>query len=160
MMDKIWAPWRYKYIKIKRQSKCIFCQGSKFVDKNYVLFRTNYSVCILNTFPYNNGHLMIAPLRHLKEFSRLKEVEALDLFRSINKAKKLLERVLRPQGYNIGINISKTAGAGISGHLHIHIVPRWRGDTNFMPVLFNTKIITQSLDELYKQLKDAESKTD
>lgn len=102
---------------------------------------------------------MVSSNRHLADISRLKEVEALDLFRSVNKAKKILDKVLRPQGYNIGINLNDVAGAGIRGHLHIHIVPRWKGDTNFMPVLAKTKVISQSLKELYKQLKDEYKKT-
>lgn len=103
---------------------------------------------------------MISPLRHIKEISQLKDPEILDLFHSLNKAKRLLGEVLKPQGYNIGINISSVAGAGITGHLHLHVVPRWKGDTNFMPVLYDTKIVSQSLHELAKQLKYAYSRTD
>lgn len=154
-MDKLWAPWRSKYITAKKQKGCIFCDHSKSKQKNYVLFKTSHSICMLNLFPYNNGHLMVSPLRHLKDFSKLKEAEILDLFKSLSKAQNMLERVLKPGGYNLGVNISSIAGAGITGHLHIHIVPRWKGDTNFMPVLYDTKIISQSLDELYNQLKKA-----
>ena len=103
---------------------------------------------------------MVSPLRHISEFSKLKDVETLDLFRTLNKTKNLLNYVLKPDGYNIGINISESAGAGVAGHLHIHIVPRWKGDTNFMPLFYNTKVISESLDELYKKLKHAKSKTD
>lgn len=102
---------------------------------------------------------MISPIRHIRDLSQLKEAEILDLIQTLNYTKRLLDRVLKPDGYNIGINISKTAGAGITGHLHMHLVPRWEGDTNFMPVLYDTKIISQSLDELYKQLKYAQSKS-
>ena len=103
---------------------------------------------------------MVSPIRHIGNLTQLKDVEALDLFQTLNKVKALLDKVLKPDGYNIGINISKSAGAGIVSHLHIHIVPRWIGDINFMTTLYDTKIICQSLDELYKQLKDAKSKTD
>lgn len=103
---------------------------------------------------------MIAPRRHVKELSQLKEIEALDLIKALNKAKKLLDKSLKPDGYNIGINLSKDAGAGITAHMHIHIVPRYRGDANFMPTLYDTKVISQSLDELYKQLNYAKSKSD
>jgi len=96
---------------------------------------------------------MVSPIRHIRELSQLKEAEALDLFKTLNDTKKLLDKVLKPQGYNIGVNISKVAGAGEAGHLHIHIVPRWIGDANFMTILYNTKVISQSLDELYRQLK-------
>jgi ATP adenylyltransferase len=108
---------------------------------------------MLNIFPYNNGHVMISPLRHIRDIGQLKEAEVLDLFQTLNNAKKMLAKVLKPQGYNVGINLSRSAGAGITSHLHIHIVPRWQGDTNFMPLLSDTKVISQSLGQLYKQLK-------
>lgn len=98
---------------------------------------------------------MVSPIKHVKELSELTNLETLDLFKTVDLSKKLLDKVLKPEGYNIGINMSKTAGAGIPGHLHIHIVPRWQGDTNFMPVLYNTKIISQSLGQLCKLLKNA-----
>jgi len=157
-MDKLWAPWRISYVKNTKPKKCIFCRSSGRKPKEYAVFKTRHASVILNIFPYNNGHLLVAPLRHVSRLEELRDEEALDLFRALKRAKKLLEKVLKPQGYNIGLNISRSAGAGITGHLHIHIVPRWKGDSNFMPVLFNTKIISQSLDELYKQLKDAQSK--
>ncbi len=103
---------------------------------------------------------MISPKRHISDIAVLKEAEILDLFQSLNKAKKLLHKVLKPDGYNIGINLSRVSGAGIPNHLHIHIVPRWLGDVNFMPVIHNTKVISQSLKELQKLLKNADAKTD
>ena len=154
--NKLWAPWRINYIRNCRQKKCIFCESAKNIRKNFVILKTPYSVAMLNIFPYNNGHIMISPLRHVKELGLLKNSEILDLFSTLTKAKALLQKVLKPDGFNIGINIDKSAGAGIIGHLHIHIVPRWTGDTNFMPVLHGTKIISQSLDELYKQLLKAQ----
>lgn len=157
-MDRLWAPWRIRYIRAKRQKKCIFCASRKSKGKNYVIFKTRYSIAMLNIFPYNNGHIMVFPLRHLKEVSGLKEAEVLDLFGALDNVKRLLDTVLKPDGYNIGINVSEIAGAGITGHLHIHIVPRWRGDTNFMPILYDTKVVSQSLDELHKQLRRAFSK--
>jgi len=159
-MDRLWAPWRIKYIKVKRQKKCIFCQSLKSQRKNYIIMKSRHSISLLNTFPYTNGHLMVSPIRHIRELSQLKDNEILDLFKTLNDTKKLLDKALKPDGYNIGINISRNAGAGIIGHLHIHIVPRWIGDTNFMPVLYDTKVVSQSLNELYKQLKDVKSKTD
>lgn len=152
-MDKLWAPWRINYVKNKKQKKCIFCLSANEKNAKYVIFKTAYSAAVLNIFPYNNGHIMVSPKRHVKDFSKLRDAEILDLVKSINKAKTLLEKVLKPDGYNIGVNLSKAAGAGIIGHMHVHIVPRWIGDTNFMPVIHNTKIISQSLDELYEQLK-------
>lgn len=153
-MDKLWAPWRINYVQKKKESGCIFCRAkSPGIKKDFVVFKTKKSMVLLNIFPYNNGHLMVAPLRHVRDISLLDDEETLDLFKSLNRAKTLLEKVLAPDGYNIGINVSRTAGAGIPGHLHIHIVPRWNGDTNFMPVLNGTKIISQSLEELHKRLK-------
>lgn len=159
-MDRIWAPWRIKYLETKSKKRCIFCKRQNDSSKGYVIFKTEYSLCMLNMFPYNNGHIMVSPLRHVKELSQLKEAEVIDLFKALNKSKALLDKVLKPHGYNIGINISKVAGAGIPGHLHIHIVPRWRGDTNFMPVIFDTRVISQSLEELSKRLKNAQSRKD
>jgi len=115
-------------------------------------------MAMLNAYPYNNGHLMIAPLKHVASLEALNKGELLDLFEHLNNTKILLEDILKPDGFNIGINLSRSAGAGIPGHLHIHIVPRWRGDTNFMPVIFGTKVISQSLEELYKKLKNAKPK--
>ena len=109
-------------------------------------------MAMLNIYPYNNGHIMVAPLKHVKELSRLTDPEILDLFKTVEKMRSLLQKTLQPQGYNIGINISRAAGAGIPGHLHVHIVPRWQGDTNFMPIVAKTKVISQSIEELYKQL--------
>jgi len=160
MMDRLWAPWRINYIKTKKRKKCIFCEAVKSKKREYVIFKTKYSIAILNIYPYNNGHIMVSPRRHIKQIWQLKELEILDLFKNLNKAKGLLDKVLNPDGYNIGINESGAAGAGITGHLHIHIVPRWVGDTNFISVLYNTKVISQSLDELYKQLNYAKSKKD
>lgn len=157
-MDKLWAPWRIKYIKNKRQKKCIFCSSLENKKNSQLIFSTKFSMCMLNSFPYNNGHLMISPRRHISDIDNLSEDEAIDLFKSLKTAKKLLDKVLSPQGYNIGINLGRLAGAGITGHLHIHIVPRWSGDTNFMPVLSSTKIISQSLEELSELLKNANKK--
>ncbi len=152
-MDNLWAPWRRGYIGSKKGKGCIFCKSLKAKGGNHIIFRSRHSFAILNRYPYNNGHIMIAPRRHVRELAGLKDYETLDLIVSLKKAQGLLRKVLKPQGYNIGINTSQNAGAGISGHLHVHIVPRWKGDTNFMPVLSNTKVISQSLEELYRQLK-------
>ena len=152
-MNKLWAPWRITYIKGKKEKGCIFCRALKSKAKDYVVIENKYSFAMLNLYPYNNGHLMVAPKRHTGEISALKEKEQLDIFSTLNEAKRSLDEALKPKGYNIGINISRDAGAGVTGHLHIHIVPRFRGDTNFMPIIFNTKVISQSLDELYRCLR-------
>ncbi|MFA5063419.1 MAG: HIT domain-containing protein [Candidatus Omnitrophota bacterium] len=158
-MDKLWAPWRVKYIRSKKQKGCVFCKASRKQAGDYVIFRTPHVIAMLNIFPYNNGHMLVSPVRHLSKLEQLTQEEVLGLFNAVKRAKKLLEKVLKPQGFNLGINLSRSAGAGITGHLHIHIVPRWVGDTNFMPSLAGTKIISQSLDELAKLLKNAQAKT-
>lgn len=160
MNARLWAPWRIGYIKNKKTRGCIFCAAKKYPSKNHIIFKTRYSIVMLNIFPYNNGHLMVSPLRHVKDFSLLRQEEALDLLRAINKAKALLDRVLKPDGYNIGMNISRSAGAGIAGHIHMHVVPRWKADVNFMTSVYGERVISQSLDELQKLLKNAYSKTD
>ncbi|KPK42777.1 MAG: HIT family hydrolase [Omnitrophica WOR_2 bacterium SM23_29] len=156
-MDNIlWAPWRSKYIKsVKSLKGCIFCSKSKSKkDKlNYVVSRSRHSFSMLNIYPYNNGHLMVAPYRHLKDFSKLTEKELLDLFNLLNESQALLRKALKPDGYNVGINLGRAAGAGYKGHLHIHIVPRWVGDVNFMPIFTSAKVVSESLDALYSKLK-------
>ncbi len=154
-MDELWAPWRSRYIKkIKKEKGCLFCRvfKSKNDKKNFVVLRFLHSFAMLNLYPYNAGHIMVSPVRHVRSLELLNETETRDLLNMVKRVKLLLDRVLKPQGYNIGININRIAGAGFDQHLHVHIVPRWSGDTNFMPVLFNTKIISQSLEGLYKEL--------
>lgn len=154
-MDRIWAPWRIHYIsKARKQKGCLFCKVSrkKSDRKNLVVSRSKYSFSILNKYPYNNGHIMICPYRHIKDLGDFKNEEILDFFALADRAKKSLKKALNPDGFNLGINMGRVAGAGIAHHLHLHIVPRWKEDTNFMPVVFDTKIISQSLDELYEKL--------
>ena len=156
-MDKLWAPWRINYISSKIKTKgCIFCRAKKSNLNDCVIFKTKKSICLLNIYPYNNGHLLVSPLRHIADIELMNEEEILDMFKCLKRAKALLQKVLNPQGYNLGFNLSRQAGAGVTGHLHLHIVPRWVGDTNFMPVIGNTKVISQSLAELSKYLKNAD----
>jgi len=154
----------------KKEKGCIFCrvnrpqghglassrQSQKGASADYLIFKTPLSIVMLNIYPYNNGHLLISPLRHVRDISQLNDDEMLDLFKCLARAKKLLRKVLKPQGYNIGLNLEHFGGAGITGHLHLHIVPRWSGDTNFMPVISDTRIISQSLRQLVKRLKNAD----
>jgi len=149
---------------------CIFCQAKRLAShglastsqsqksksNDHIIFKTKKSICLLNIYPYNNGHLLVSPLRHIADIDLMNEEEILDMFKCLKRAKGLLQKVLKPQGYNIGFNLSRCAGAGITGHLHLHIVPRWVGDTNFMPVIGNTKVISQSLLELSRCLKNAD----
>ena len=154
-MDKIWAPWRKKYITLKKNKKCIFCVGRKKGPdkKRYILKKGKHAFSMLNLYPYNNAHIMVAPYRHVSALTLLSEKELLDLFNLVNLMTKKIDKLLKPTGYNIGLNIGKVAGAGFPGHVHVHIVPRWRGDTNFIPVISNTKVISSSMDEMYKLLK-------
>jgi ATP adenylyltransferase len=154
----LWAPWRIKYIqKLGRESgECFICQRvaeSEYDDKNFVLWRTDNSIVILNLFPYNNGHLLIAPLRHIAELEQATETEMLEMLKLVRESQKALRAAIKPQGFNIGINIGRVAGAGLPGHLHFHLVPRWEGDTNFINVCSDTDVISQSLTELLEQLK-------
>jgi len=158
-MDKLWAPWRNNYITkvVKETQGCVFCDifKEKNDKQNYIFIRFPQSFSVLNIYPYNNGHILIIPNRHVKDLSILKRHEREDLFDLLEETKSLVDEVLKPDGYNIGINLGRAAGAGFPGHLHVHLVPRWRGDVNFMPVTANTKVISQSLKVLYTKLNDA-----
>ena len=156
MTDRIWAPWRKEYITSKKPRGCIFCVGKKKKasdKKNYILKRARYSFSILNRYPYNNGHVMIAPYRHVKGLEALSKKEILDFMNLANYTKKKIDKFLKPTGYNMGMNIGRIAGAGFPGHVHMHIVPRWEGDTNFMPVVTDTKVVSYSLEEMWNLLR-------
>jgi ATP adenylyltransferase len=156
-VDKLWAPWRSKYIYLRKRVKCIFCgvRGEKNCLKRHIIERSKHSFAMLNLYPYNNGHVMVAPYRHVKSLDLLSDVELLDLMKLVNRIKARIDRKMKPHGYNIGVNIGKIAGAGFAGHVHIHIVPRWKGDTNFIPVVGDVKIVSESLDAVYRILKAA-----
>lgn len=157
-MDRLWAPWRCKYVAnigANEEKECVLCSKPKAKDdkSNYIVSRSRYSFAILNLYPYNNGHMMIVPYRHIDDIAKLTNEETLDMLRHLKATQALLSKVMRPDGYNIGINIGRAAGAGIKDHVHIHIVPRWVGDVNFMPVMSSTRVISESLDVLYGRLK-------
>lgn len=156
--ERLWAPWRIKYIYSQKSEGCIFCEAnpntSQEDEKAFVLYRGAKGFVIMNTFPYNNGHLMIAPYRHIGSIEELTQEEVGSIFELVQKSVEVLKLKMKPEGFNIGINLGKVAGAGVEGHIHIHIVPRWTGDTNFMPVISDTKVISQSLQEAYKLLKE------
>ncbi len=156
-MKKIWAPWRSKFIYQRKRKGCIFCKAAKAKNdkKSFVIERSKFSFSMLNIYPYNNGHLMVAPYRHKGSLLDFSQDELSDLMLLAKKSLRLIDKVLAPDDYNLGFNIGKVAGAGFSGHLHMHIVPRWQGDTNFMPVLTETKVISESLNSLYRRLKSA-----
>lgn len=145
-----------EYIKKSKKEKgCLFCKKARAKNdrKNYLLYRSRKSYCILNLYPYNNGHLMVAPYRHARNIESLTDEEIRDMLLVVKKAVAALRKAFKPEGFNMGINIGKVAGAGVLGHIHMHIVPRWKGDTNFMPILSDTKLVSESLDDTYAALK-------
>lgn len=145
-MEKIWAPWRSHDRMQEGYEKwdCLFCgiASSKEDRKNLVLARSEHSITIMNLYPYNSGHVMVAPYRHTAEFETLTTEEILDIGRAVQKAVSVLKRIYHPNGFNIGFNLGEAAGAGVADHLHCHIVPRWVGDSNFMPIIGKTKVIS------------------
>lgn len=156
MNSRLWAPWRSKFIYDRSHKRsCIFCDKPD-ADKdaeNFIITRRAHSFSMLNIYPYNNGHIMVAPYKHIGDLAKLTKTELADMFALVVESKHLLDKALSPEGYNIGMNIGKVSGAGFSQHIHMHIVPRFNGDTNFMPVLSGTKVISESLKELYNRLK-------
>lgn len=152
----LWAPWRSGYVTAiyKKEKGCVFCRilAEKNDKKNFIFKRSQHCFAVLNIFPYNNGHAMVIPNRHVKDLKNLTRLEKQDIFETLEETKDLLGKVLKPHGYNIGINIGRFAGAGFPGHFHIHIVPRWKGDANFMAVTAQTKVISQSMTVLFKEL--------
>lgn len=157
-MDPLWAPWRKAYIRPNALPRkgCLFCRlvSEKRAKKNYILKRTRHSFAVLNLYPYNNGHTLVVPCRHVNRVEALSGAEKLDWLSLHDEILKALKRAMRPDGFNVGINLGKSAGAGIPGHLHLHIVPRWNGDTNFMPVVAKTKVISESLDSAYRLIAE------
>ncbi len=156
-MNKLWAPWRKKFLTHTKPKGCIFCSKpkSKQDRKNLILERGKSVFSILNLYPYNNGHAMIAPYRHVASPELLNAAEWSDLFLQMTRTKAVLDKILKPHGYNMGINVGHVAGAGFDQHVHFHIVPRWNGDTNFMPVVAQEKVISESLDSLRESLMTA-----
>jgi len=153
-MQQLWAPWRLQYITGEKVEGCIFCIFPEQDDvKNHILFRGKYAYVIMNAYPYSNGHLLIPPYRHVAELSELTDEETLEIMQLTQLSQKVLKSVFKPDGFNIGINQGTAAGAGIADHIHLHIVPRWSGDTNFMPVLGETKVIPEALETTYDHLK-------
>ena len=153
-MEQLWAPWRIKYIEIAKQEGCILCDKPREDNDelNYILYRGQKNFIIMNSYPYNAGHLMVAPYRHVAALDELTDDELREHFEMVSRSLKVLKQVFNPDGFNIGINMGKVAGAGIDKHIHSHIVPRWLGDSNFMPVTADTKVINEALAETYQKL--------
>lgn len=155
-MDRLWAPWRMEYIEQSdKKPGCIFCvlPEENDDDKNLILYRGEYCFIMLNSFPYNPGHLMVSPYMHTADMYDLDDLTLLEINHLVRYCTKLLKATSNPDGFNLGVNLGRTAGAGIADHIHWHIVPRWNGDTNFMPVIAETRVLPQSLQASYKKLK-------
>ena len=154
-MKHLWAPWRMDYIlSDRRGGKCIFCPEDKQPDeKRLILYRSSSSLVFLNRYPYSYGHLMIAPIRHVRDLSKLRPEEMKDILYHLGKTLGILKEVLCPKGFNVGMNLGKVGGAGIPHHLHFHVIPRWNGDMNFMPVLADVRIIPEHLQQTYRKLR-------
>ncbi len=159
-MDRLWAPWRIKYIEAGNTDEgCIFCvkpgQGEENDAANLIIHRGNYAFVMLNLYPYIGGHTMIAPYRHTGNLEYLSDQEMLELFSLVKRVTGTLKKVFNPDGFNVGMNIGEAAGAGFGDHVHIHVVPRWAQDTNFMPVLADTRVISEAIEETYERLEKA-----
>ena len=156
----LYAPWRIDYIRSLDKpdaGECFLCAAARAQSdaerrERLVLWHTQYSIVLINRYPYTNGHLLVAPIAHLAELDELSDGAAIDLHRQAARAIQLLRRAISPQGFNIGINLGRCAGAGLPGHVHQHIVPRWAGDTNFMSVVGEVRVVPQAMSQLYEEL--------
>jgi ATP adenylyltransferase len=161
-MDRLWAPWRLAYVSrgASKKGSCFLCEAlsAKNDKKHFIVERTKHSFSVLNLFPYNNGHVLVVPRRHVADIEKLRAGELADLMSLVIVTKRRLEGILKPHGFNIGINCGEAAGAGVPGHIHIHIVPRWNADTNFMPIFSDTKVISDSLETLYQRICTSKKK--
>ncbi len=156
MNSVLYSPWRLNYIIGEKEKQCIFCTKPTEEDDvcNLILYRSKLSFVIMNLYPYNNGHLMVIPNRHVAELSDLSTEEITDLFETVKLSEKILKTRYKPQGINIGLNIGKAAGAGIDEHIHVHLVPRWMGDCNFMTTVGGTRVVPEDFEQAYLKLKE------
>ena len=154
-MKVLWAPWRMAYILSDRKDQnCIFCPGEDRSQdaERLILFSGEQSLVMMNRFPYNNGHLLVAPVRHVAGLEELGSEEILDLLLTVRKSIGILKKAMKPEGFNVGLNLGHVAGAGIEEHIHFHIVPRWNGDTNYMTVLDDVRVIPEHIQKTYEKL--------
>ena len=157
-MDFIFTPWRYAYITnaAKTDGQCIFCELPKLPDEDArIVYRGKYCFIILNSFPYTSGHVMVVPFAHLDELQKLPEAAANEMMSLSQKMEGVLRNIYSPDGVNLGMNIGRAAGAGVAGHVHMHLLPRWVGDTNFMTVTAESRVLPEALEETYKKLSGA-----
>lgn len=157
-MDYLWTPWRYAYVSnVDFTSGCVFCQVLELGDdeKTRIAYRGEHCFVILNTFPYTSGHVMIVPYAHLDELRKLPEPAAREMMALSQRLESVLRDLYHPDGVNLGMNIGKAAGAGVAGHIHMHVLPRWVADANFMTVVSETRVLPESLDMTWKRMRDA-----
>jgi ATP adenylyltransferase len=156
-MDYVWSPWRYRYVsQAGAGDECIFCQAAAGRDEeNYILHRASGNFVILNRFPYTNGHLMIAPFAHVARLEEAPEATLAEMMSLARRAEKHLREIYRAQGLNVGMNLGQCAGAGVAGHIHMHVLPRWSGDANFMTVVGETRVLPELLADTYEKLRQA-----
>lgn len=157
-MDRIWSPWRYRYVsKTDTPADCIFCAkpAEQQDDSNYILFRGTHNFVLLNIYPYTNGHLMIAPYLHVATLEECPEVAALEMMALAQKAESVLRQTYKAPGINLGMNIGECAGAGVAGHIHLHLLPRWPGDANFMTTVGETRVLPEGLEDSYGKIREA-----
>lgn len=158
-MEHLWAPWRLQYIldeegKTEKESRCIFCDIPKETPskENLLLYKTTHCSVIINKFPYNNGHILVSPIKHTDSIEYLGDDESSNLFETLKSSTAIIRKVYNPDGVNIGMNLGVSAGAGIASHIHFHIVPRWESDNNFMPVVANTRVLPELLESTFEKL--------
>ncbi|MGQ9674043.1 MAG: HIT family protein [Chloroflexota bacterium] len=156
-VGRLWTPWRMKFILSDKKGGCVFCQKvAETNDRaNYLLYRGDHSFIMLNAYPYNNGHLLVVPYNHSPSLEDLDHATLTEVMLLVNRGLAALRKAMNPQGFNIGANLGAVAGAGITDHVHLHIVPRWQGDNNFLPVIDDTRLIPECLDDTYQRLLDA-----
>ena len=154
-MKHVWAPWRIQYILEEKPEGCVLCDKHRESNdaENYLLYRGEKNFIMLNLYPYNPGHLLVAPYRHAASLAELTAEERNEHFELVSRCTTVLKSVFEPDGFNLGANLGKVAGAGIDDHFHSHIVPRWQGDTNYIPVLADTRVVPQALQDTYRQLE-------
>ena len=156
-MDILFTPWRYEYVStVDKRVGCIFCEKPSESDDraNLVLHRGERAFIMLNLYPYSTGHVMVAPYQHVETIEKLDSRTVLEMMEQASLAMKAIRETFSPEGFNLGINIARVAGAGITDHVHLHVVPRWAGDSNFMSVISHTRVLPMSLDEVWLALKD------
>jgi ATP adenylyltransferase len=156
-MQNLWAPWRGELLTGEKPPGCVFCTAPRAADakRALVLYKGTQAFVILNKYPYNNGHIMVVPYRHIADLDDLDPLESAEIFSLLQRGVAVLKGLMNPEGFNLGANLGRVAGAGIEQHLHFHVVPRWNGDTNFMPVLSDTRVISQHLEVTFDRLSAA-----